>query len=70
MSEEIKVKLIAEIPINTKVRIGGDEGIPIVEADPDSEVSKIFINSAREIIKEINLMNINTKINQDLVIEI
>ena len=30
------VPLLAQIPLDEQVRIGGDNGIPIVDADPDS----------------------------------
>ena len=70
MSEEFKVKLLGEIPINTKIRIGGDEGVPIVDSLPDSETAKIFTGISKELIKEVNLMNTNDANSQNVVIEI
>ena len=70
MSSEFKVKLLGEIPINTKVRIGGDEGIPIVKGDPSSEVSKIYSSTADEIIREINLLNVTSRQGDGIEIEI
>jgi ATP-binding protein involved in chromosome partitioning len=64
------VKLLGEIPINTKVRIGGDEGIPIVSGLPDSDTAKIFTKISKELIKEINLINTSAANSQDIVIEI
>lgn len=70
MSEEYKVKLLGEIPINTNVRIGGDEGIPIATGDDNSEVSKIFTSISIEVIREINFLNAVSKQSSNLVIEI
>jgi len=70
MSEEYKVKLLGEIPINTKVRIGSDEGIPIVTGDENSEVTKIFTLISKEVINEVNFMNAVSKQSSNLVIEI
>ncbi|MBK8550516.1 MAG: Mrp/NBP35 family ATP-binding protein [Ignavibacteria bacterium] len=70
MSEEFKVKLLGEIPINTNIRIGGDEGIPLVIGKPDSDEAVIFTKISKDLIKEINLMNTNTSNVSDVVIEI
>ena len=48
-AEEFKKEFLGEIPINPEVGKSGDEGKPIVEADTNHEVSKIFINFARKI---------------------
>jgi len=70
MSEEHKVKLLGEIPIYTKVRIGGDEGIPIVTGDANSEAAKIFTSISKQLINEVNFMNAVSKQSSNLVIEI
>lgn len=70
MSREFNVKLLGEIPINTKIRLGGDAGEPIVIREPELEESKMFTSISREIIKEINLMNTSASNASDLVIEI
>lgn len=70
MSEEFNVKLLAEIPINTNIRIGGDEGIPLVIRKPDSNEAEIFTKISKDLIKEINLMNTSTSNAADVVIEI
>lgn len=70
MCEEFKVKLLGEIPINTNIRKGGDNGKPVVSGEAVPEEAEIFIDIAREIIKEINLMNVNASDSSDIVIEI
>jgi ATP-binding protein involved in chromosome partitioning len=70
MSEEFKVKLLGEIPINTNIRTGGDEGKPVVTGETVPKEAEIFVDIARELIKEINLMNTNESNSSDVVIEI
>lgn len=70
MSKEYNVKLLGEIPINTKIRIGGDKGIPVTAEDETSETARIFYSIAAETVKEINKMNIASSKKQKLEIEI
>ena len=48
-AEEFNKKFLGEIPINSKVGKCGDEGRPIVEANPDHEISKIYLEFANKI---------------------
>lgn len=55
LSSELQISFLGEIAINTQIRKGGDEGIPVVLRNPDSEESKRFVEIARnlaEIVKE------------------
>ena len=48
-AEEFEKEFLGEIPINPEVGKTGDQGKPIVEADPDHEISKIYIKFAEKI---------------------
>ena len=48
-SEEFNKEFMGEIPINPDIGKTSDNGKPIVEEDPDSEISKIYINFANKI---------------------
>ena len=48
-AEEFKKDFLAEIPINPEVGKTGDQGKPIVEALPDHEISKIYLEFAEKI---------------------
>ena len=48
-SEEYNKEFLGEIPINPEIGKTSDNGKPIVEEDPDSEISKIYINFANKI---------------------
>lgn len=70
MCAEFNVKLLGEIPINTKIRTGGDEGKPVAAGDPVTKEAEVFTDISRELIKEINLMNTDKSNSSDIVIEI
>ena len=55
-AKEFQKEFLGEIPINPEVGKCGDEGKPIVEANPDNEISKIFLYLASKI-KSIYLSN-------------
>ena len=48
-SKEFNKEFLGEIPIDPEVGKSGDQGKPIVESNPDSEISKIYINFANKI---------------------
>ena len=48
-AEEFNKEFLGEIPINPEVGKCGDEGMPIVEANPDHEISKIYLTFAKKI---------------------
>jgi len=48
-AEEFGKEFLGEIPLNPEVGKCGDEGKPIVEANPDHEISKIYIGLANKI---------------------
>ena len=48
-AEEFKKDFLAQIPINVEVGKTGDQGKPIVEALPDHEISKIYLELANRI---------------------
>ena len=48
-AEEFEKEFLGEIPINPEVGKTGDEGKPIVEANPEHEISKIYLKLANKI---------------------
>ena len=48
-AEEFKKDFLGEIPINPDIGKQGDLGLPIVESNPEHEVSKIYIKFAEKI---------------------
>ena len=48
-AQEFEKKFLGQIPINSDVGRYGDMGIPIVEKDPEHEITKIYLKFADEI---------------------
>ena len=48
-AEEFNKEFLGEIPINPEVGKYGDDGKPIVEANPNHEISKIYLDFAKRI---------------------
>ena len=55
-SEEFNKEFLGEIPINSEIGKTSDNGKPIVEEDPNNEISKIYIDFANKI-KSTYLLN-------------
>ena len=53
MAERFEVPFLGEIPIDPRIRIGGDNGTPIVESDPQSVAGKAFFEIADRILESI-----------------
>ena len=48
-AREFQKEFLGEIPINPEIGKCADEGQPIVEANPNNEISKIYIDFAKKI---------------------
>ncbi len=56
LARKFNTELLAQIPIVTQVREGGDEGRPIVIRDPQSEVALTFRDLARKVAQQISIL--------------
>jgi ATP-binding protein involved in chromosome partitioning len=50
--------LLGTIPIDEKIRSGGDQGDPVVAADPDSSGAKALISLAESVAARMSLENL------------
>jgi ATP-binding protein involved in chromosome partitioning len=57
MAEEMKIPFLGEVPIDTLVRSGGDEGKPIVSAAPDAPAAKAFAAIAGKVAAQISIQS-------------
>jgi ATP-binding protein involved in chromosome partitioning len=57
MAEDMGIPMLGQIPIDTRVRSGGDEGRPIVSAAPDAPAAKAFFDIAGRVAAEISKQN-------------
>ncbi len=54
-SRELGIPLLGCIPLEIAVREGGDSGLPIVMADPDSASAKAFVAIAQQIAAKVSV---------------
>jgi ATP-binding protein involved in chromosome partitioning len=55
MAEEMKIPFLGEVPIDTRVRSGGDEGQPIVAAVPDAPAAQALVEIAGKVAAQISI---------------
>jgi ATP-binding protein involved in chromosome partitioning len=51
LADELGVPLLAQVPLVPALRAGGDEGIPVVVADPDGEPAAVFARLATSLVE-------------------
>jgi ATP-binding protein involved in chromosome partitioning len=49
LAESTETAFLGEVPIDTKIRFGGDTGLPIVAAAPESENARVFMDIAARV---------------------
>ena len=57
MAEEMGIPFLGEVPIDTRVRSGGDEGQPIVAAAPDAPAARSFADVAGKVAAQVSIQN-------------
>jgi ATP-binding protein involved in chromosome partitioning len=57
LAKEIGTSFLGEVPIDAKVRHGGDSGRPVVVGAPESEHAKIFMDIAARVAGEVAKIN-------------
>ena len=57
MAEEMGIPFLGEVPIDTRVRAGGDEGQPIVSAAPDAPAARAFLDLASRVAAQVSIQN-------------
>jgi ATP-binding protein involved in chromosome partitioning len=57
MAEELGIPFLGEVPIDTRVRSGGDEGRPIVGSAPDAPAAVAFLDLASRVAAQVSIQN-------------
>ncbi|GAB6044505.1 Mrp/NBP35 family ATP-binding protein [Caminibacter profundus] len=57
LANDYDTKILAKIPIEPAVRVGGDKGEPIVVSRPESESAKAFSKAAKELLEFIDYVH-------------
>lgn len=58
-AEKLGVAFLGEVPIDPAIRVGGDNGVPIVVADPKSPQAEAFMKIAKTLAGLISVQNSN-----------
>lgn len=56
---ELNVPFLGEIPIDTQIRVGGDQGMPIVTAKPDAPNAQVIRQIARNMAAQVSIRNVD-----------
>lgn len=68
LASETSTPFLGKIPIDPRIRVGGDKGIPIVFDLPDSNEAKIISQIAKNLAEQVNIRNINSSSNPKIEI--
>ena len=55
MAQDLEIPFLGEVPIDTRVRIGGDEGRPIMVEAPDAPAAQAFAAVAGKVAAQISI---------------
>jgi ATP-binding protein involved in chromosome partitioning len=58
MAVELDAPFLGGIPIDPRIRIGGDNGIPVLYDTPDSEYAAVFIQLSRNLAAQVHIRNL------------
>ena len=56
-AESLETDFLGEVPLDERVRMGGDSGIPVVIGHPESKVAQSFRAIATKVLDKLNLSN-------------
>ncbi|ACF13790.1 protein of unknown function DUF59 [Chloroherpeton thalassium ATCC 35110] len=59
LAESHSMPFLGEVPLGADVRMGGDEGVPVVIRNPESEQAKLFTTAAEKLAQQIAIRNAN-----------
>lgn len=55
LAEECGVPFLGEVPLDQKIRQGGDDGKPITAVDPNHPMSQIFLSIAKQVAAQVSI---------------
>ena len=56
-AEELGVPFLGEVPIDPEVVVGGDQGVPIVERNPESPAAKAYVQVAGQVAAQLSILS-------------
>ncbi len=59
-ARDLKIPFLGRLPLDQRVREGGDVGAPIVAIEPESEIAAAFSEIARQLAAQVSMQKIKT----------
>jgi ATP-binding protein involved in chromosome partitioning len=57
MAQDMGIPFLGKVPIDTRVRQGGDEGTPITAVAPEAPAAKAFVELAGKVAAQVSIQN-------------
>jgi ATP-binding protein involved in chromosome partitioning len=57
MAEKMQVSFLGEVPLDPKIRMGGDTGLPISVTHPDSPLGQAFRHLSEQVAARVSVLN-------------
>ncbi|HZQ09922.1 MAG TPA: iron-sulfur cluster carrier protein ApbC [Anaerolineae bacterium] len=57
MADKMGVPFLGEIPLDPKIRLGGDTGLPVAITEPDSALGQAFKNLSEQVAAKVSVLN-------------
>lgn len=68
LAQELNVPFLGNIPIDPRIRIGGDKGVPVVIDMPDTENAESIMKISRKLAEQIHLSNLNASSKVEIIL--
>ena len=52
-AQRLEIPFLGEVPLHEEIRAGGDEGLPVVTANPDSAEGRVFADIATRVVEAV-----------------
>jgi ATP-binding protein involved in chromosome partitioning len=69
LSKELNVPFLGGMPIDPRIRIGGDKGIPIVYDIPGSEYEKMILEISKNLANQVEIRNTNPESKVEILLD-
>jgi ATP-binding protein involved in chromosome partitioning len=57
MAEKMSVPFLGEVPLDPKIRLGGDTGLPVTVTEPESPLGQAFIALSQQVAAKVSVLN-------------
>lgn len=57
MADKMNAAFLGEIPLDPKIRMGGDTGLPVSITEPDSALGQAFKNLSQQVAAKVSVLN-------------